>query len=318
MLSAPIVVAGLAVLAILLIFMALWIVFQQRDPVDERLDEYGLSAHRLSGPSRPDAARRYRVRGVRKLLFPFGLGPRLALALTRADLPLTATEFSFIVIALVAGGFVLGTWRYSLLLGLALAVPLGVGPFIFLSIKQRRRLRLFTQQLPDTLTLLVGALRAGHGLNQAFDLVVTHLPPPMSTEIAKVIRAVNLGIPITRALEDAVARIGSEDFNLLVVAISVHAETGGNLAETIDIISETVRDRLYMLNEIRVLTSQQRFTGFVLAMLPAITGLAIFFINPEYISDLFKPGWVRILPISAVVMQILGFLVIRKIVDIEV
>ena len=318
MLSAPIVVAGLAVLAILLVFMALWILFQQRDPVEERLDEYGLSAHSLAGASAPAAARRYGVRGARKLFFPFGLGPRLALALTRADLPLTATEFSFIIIALVASGFIVGTWRYSSLLGLAMALPLGIIPFIVVRIRQRTRLRLFTQQLPDTLTLLVGALRAGHGLNQAFDLIIKHLPPPMSTEIAKVVRAINLGIPLPRALEDAVARIGSEDFNLLVVAINVHYETGGNLAETIDIISDTVRDRLQMLNEIRVLTSQQRFTGFVLALLPVVTGLVVFFINPEYISDLFKPGWVRILPISAVVMQVLGFLAIRKIVDIEV
>jgi len=318
MLSAPVIVAGLAVLAILLIFMALWILFQQRDPIEERLDEYGLSAHQLTASSTPDAARRYGIRGAGNIFFLFGMGPRLALALTRADVPLTATEFSFIVVALVAAGFIVGTWRYNSLLGVALAVPLGIIPFVVVRGMQRRRLRLFTQQLPDTLTLLVGALRAGHGLNQAFDLVVKHLPAPMSTEIAKVVRAVNLGIPLTRALEDAVARIGSEDFNLLVVAITVHAETGGNLAETLDIIGDTVRDRLRMLNEIRVLTSQQRFTGFVLALLPAITGLAIFFINPEYISDLFKPGWVRILPISAVVMQLLGFLVIRKIVDIEV
>jgi len=318
MLSAPIIVAGLAVLAILLFFMALWILFQQRDPVVERLDEYGLSAHALAGSSTPDVVRRYGVRGVRNLFFLFGMGPRLALALTRADVPLTATEFSFIVIALVTSGFVLGTWRYSPILGIALAVPLGIIPFIIVRVMQRKRLRLFTQQLPDTLTLLVGALRAGHGLNQAFDLVVKHLPPPMSTEIAKVVRAVSLGIPLTRALDDAVARIGSEDFNLLVVAINVQSETGGNLAETLDIISDTIRDRLRMLNEIRVLTSQQRFTGYVLALLPAVTGLAVFFINPEYISDLFKPGWVRILPISAVVMQLLGFLVIRKIVDIEV
>jgi tight adherence protein B len=318
MLSAPIIVAGLAVLAILLIFMALWILFQQRDPIVERLDEYGLSAHRLAGASTSDVVRRYGVRGMRGLFFLFGMGPRLALTLTQADVPLTATEFSFIVIALVASGFGLGTWRYSPILGIALAIPLGIIPFIVVRVRQRKRLRLFTQQLPDTLTLLVGALRAGHGLNQAFDLVVKHLPPPMSTEIAKVVRAVSLGIPLTRALDDAVARIGSEDFNLLVVAINVQSETGGNLAETLDIISDTIRDRLRMLNEIRVLTSQQRFTGYVLALLPAVTGLAVFFINPEYISDLFAPGWVRILPISAVVMQVLGFLVIRKIVDIEV
>jgi len=191
-------------------------------------------------------------------------------------------------------------------------------PFAYMGIRQRQRLRSFTEQLPDMLTLVVGGLRAGYGLNQALDLIVQRLSPPMSSEIADVVRAVNLGLPLNRALEDAVVRVGSEDFNLVVVAINVQRETGGNLAETLEIISDTVRDRLRMLSEIRVLTAQQRFTGYVLAFLPLLAGLFIFLANPEYVRDLFAPGWVRILPISALLLQIIGFLVIRKIVDIEV
>ena len=140
----------------------------------------------------------------------------------------------------------------------------------------------------------------------------------MSTEMEKVTRAVNLGLPLQQALEDAVERIGSEDFSMVVVAINVHYETGGNLAETLEIISDTVRDRLRMLAEIRVLTAQQRFTGYVLAALPLFTALAVFLINPGYIMDLFQPGWIRLLPAGAVFLQVLGFFVIRRIVDIEV
>ena len=125
-------------------------------------------------------------------------------------------------------------------------------------------------------------------------------------------------MPLTQAMFDASSRIGSDDFHLIVIAIDVQHETGGNLAETLEIIGDTVRDRLRMLQEIRVLTAQQRFTGYVLAFLPLFTGLAVWFMNPEYIEDLFLPGWVRILPIGAVVLQVVGFLVIRKIVDIEV
>jgi tight adherence protein B len=315
----PLIVAVLAALAVVLIFMALWLLLQQRDPVDERLEEYGLEPQDAVGrfPVGDPRSRYYGSR-LKSFLAGFGLGPRLALALARADSPLTAAEFAFIVIGLVILGFIVGTLRYNALLGAAVALVLGAVPILILRIRQRRRLRAFTQQLPDMLTLLVGALRAGYGVNQALDLLVERMAPPMSTEMANVSRAINLGIPLQRALEDAVHRIGSDDFNLVVVAINVQYETGGNLAETLEIIGDTVRDRLRMLNEIRVLTAQQRLTGYVLGALPIITGLLIFFVNPEYIGELFAPGWVRILPIMAVGLQVLGFLFIRRLVDIEV
>lgn len=315
--SVPVVIAGLVALAVLMVFTATWVLFRGEDPVVERLKEYGLAGGRTSVQAVAAPTARYGSQ-FRRMTALFGLGPQLALALTQADIPVTATEFSLIVIALIVGGFLLGTLRYNPLLGLATAAVLGAVPIVYIRSKRRRRLRTFTQQLPDMLTLVIGALRAGHGLNQALELVVERLPDPMASEIDNVTRAVNLGLPLQRALEDAVARIGSEDFNLVVVAINVQYETGGNLAETLEIIADTVRDRLRMLQEIRVLTAQQRFTGYVLAFLPLFTGLAIWFLNPEYVEELFQPGWVRILPITAAVMQVLGFLVIRRIVDIEV
>ncbi|MGC9523160.1 MAG: type II secretion system F family protein [Anaerolineae bacterium] len=316
--GAPLIVAVLSGIAVLLIFMALWLFLQRGDEVEERLEEYGLSAGELQLTPVGDVKNRYTRSWFKRFLAGFGLGPNLALTLTQADVPMTAAEFLTIVLALAIAGFVIGTLRFNALLGLALAVPLALVPFLYLRIRQRRRLRQFTQQLPDMLTLIIGGLRAGYGLNQALDLVVDRLGDPAATEMGKVVRAVNLGIPLQQALNDAVARLGSEDFNLVVVAINVHYETGGNLAETLEIISDTVRDRLYMLNEIRVLTAQQRFTGYVLGALPVATGLLVFFVNPEYIMDLFQPGWVRVLPIAAVGLQILGFLFIRRIVDIEV
>ncbi|MCU0522398.1 MAG: type II secretion system F family protein [Anaerolineae bacterium] len=316
--AVPVVVAVLVAFAVVLAFMGLWLLLQRRDPVDERLTEYGLQARQLAQPAIGDATRRYGPSRLTRILTGFGAGQRLALALTRADLPLTAAEFSLIVFALFVAGLVIGTWRLNIALGAVFGAVLAVIPYIYMGMKQRQRLRAFTEQLPDMLTLLVGGLRAGYGLNQALDLVVQRLSPPMSSEIGNVTRAVNLGLPLNRALEDAVVRVGSEDFNLIVVAMNVQRETGGNLAETLDIIGDTVRDRLRMLNEIRVLTAQQRFTGYLLAFLPLVVGLVVFLINPEYVSDLFAPGWVRILPITAVLLQIVGFLIIRKIVDIEV
>ncbi len=319
-LGAPLTVAILVGLAVLLIFMALWVLLQNRDPVDQRLEDYGVLQESRDRDylTVGSSDNRYKMSGFQRFLAIFGLGPRLALALTRADIPVTATEFLLIVLGLAVGGFALGTWRFHWMLGAALALVLGTLPFVYLGIQRRRRLRAFTEQLPDMLTLLVGGLRAGYGLNQALEAVVDRIGPPVSIEIEKVMQAVDLGIPLRHALVDAVDRVGSDDFNLMVVAINIQYETGGNLAETLEIIGDTIRDRLRMLSEIRVLTSQQRFTGYVLAFLPLAVGLIIFIINADYVDDLFEPGWIRVLPATAVGLQVLGFLLIRRIVDIEV
>jgi tight adherence protein B len=238
--------------------------------------------------------------------------------LSHADAPLTAPEFTLIILGLAVVGFVFGVTRSSLPVGLLLAIVLGYFPIIYLRVAIGRRQRAFTDQLPDLLTLLVGALRAGYGLAQAIDVLVEQMPPPASGEFARVQRAVGLGLPIQTALNDMSQRIGTDEVDLVVTAINVQYEMGGNLAETLETIGETIRDRIRMLREIRVLTAQQRMTGYILAVLPFAVGLGMYVINPEYIMRLFEPGWIRILPIAALVMQVIGFLLIRRIVDIEV
>lgn len=318
-LGVPLIVAGLAGLAVLLVFMALWVLLQERDPVEDRLTEYGAAGGFVTTDNAVgDVSRRYYDSKFLRFLAGFGLGPKLALLLTRAAVPMTATEFTLLIVGLALLGFIAGTLRLSPWLGLVMGVIMGVLPVVIVRIRWQRRLRAFTEQLPDMLTLLVGSLRAGYGLSQSIEVLVDRMPPPSSTEMANVMRAVNLGLPIQRALSDAVDRIGSDDFNLVVVAINVQYETGGNLAETLEIIAETVRDRLRILSEIRVMTTQQRFTGYVLGFLPMGVAVFLFFVNPDYIMRLLEPGWVRILPIGALAMQVLGFFVIRRIVDIEV
>ena len=174
------------------------------------------------------------------------------------------------------------------------------------------------EQIPDILTLLVGALRAGYGLNQSMALLIDQLPAPASKEFARVMQAIGLGIPVQRALTDMAERVGSVDWDMVVTAINVQYETGGNLAQTLETIGVTVRDRLRLLRDIRVMTAQQRLTGYVLVLLPIAIGLIFYLINDEYIKRLFEPGWIRLLPLGAVILQIIGFLWIRRIVDIDV
>ena len=316
--AGPLLFGLLVALAVLVGFVALWRILRSQDPMEARLQEYGVDLQAVGAVSEDYAApQRQAWSGVNRLLAGLGWGPRLATGLARADLPLTAAEYALIVLAAGVVGFLLGTWRMGPLLGLALAGLSAYLPIFYLRFRQGRRLRAFTEQLPDVLTLLVGALRAGFGLSQALEMLVQELPPPAATEFARVMRAVGFGLPIQTALNDMAERVGSDDLALVVTAINVQYEMGGNLAQTLETIGETVRDRIYMLREIRVLTSQQRLTGYFLAVWPILVAVGIFFLNPDYMRRLFQPGLLW-LPVVAVLMQLAGFLVIRRIVDIEV
>jgi tight adherence protein B len=246
------------------------------------------------------------------------LGRALADRLSRADLSLTAAEFGLITL-LVAGGLgFLGWLRGQALLALLLGIAGLFIPLIYLNMRASKRREAFTNQLPDVLTLLVGALRAGQGTAQAIGLLVDRMPKPSSVEFGRVMRAVQLGVPVNRALNDMADRSGSDDMYLIVTAMNVQAELGGNLAQTLETITETIRERIRIKREIRAMTSQQRFTGYLLFSLPIIFGILVSLISPGYLAPLFEPGIGRLLVVGTVVMMLFGFLVIRKIVDIEV
>lgn len=308
-------------------FIAVWRFVERADPTEDRLRRYAESLE-ASGVEDTDPSRGKR-RGLgwmARLLSGFGLGSRLASALMRADVPLTVAEFLLIVLGAALVGLLIGLFRIGPVLGppigplagLGLALVLGAVPLLYLRIKEAGRKRAITEQLPDILTLLVGSLRSGQGLSQAIGMLVDEVPPPAADEFARVHRAMGLGISVQQALWNMAERVGTDDLDLVVTAITVQYEMGGNLAETLETIAETVRDRINLLREVRVMTSQQRYTGYVLALLPLVTGLLIFVVNPEYIGRLFEPGWVRLLPAAAVLMQIVGYLIMRRIVDIEV
>ena len=166
--------------------------------------------------------------------------------------------------------------------------------------------------------MLVSGLRAGQGINQALRLVVEQMPEPSAKEFARVVRAVELGQPMDQALEDLADRIGSDDIAMMVTAINVQRETGGNLAQTLEVITETIRDRIRMQGEIRTLTAQQRMSGNILAFSPAVwrwwSGCWI----PPSTQPFLEPGPYRLLPIGALIMQGFGYYLIQRIVAIDV
>ena len=180
------------------------------------------------------------------------------------------------------------------------------------------RLSAFNKQLPDTITLLSNSLRAGSSFLQSIELVSREGGPPMSEEMGRVVREVNLGLGMEEALSNIVRRIRSDDLDLMVTAIGVQQQVGGNLAEILDTIAFTIRERVRIKGEIRTLTAQGRYSGYLVAFLPVGIAVTLNFINPEFMQPLFTQLIGQILLVIGGVMMAIGFFAIRKITDIKV
>jgi tight adherence protein B len=198
-------------------------------------------------------------------------------------------------------------------------------PRFWLGRRKAGRLNAFNKQLPDTITLLANALRAGSSFLQAIELVVRESRPPVSTEFSRVIREVNLGLPFEQALENMVRRVRSDDLELMATAISIQHTVGGNLAEILDSIAYTIRERVRIQGEIKTLTAQQRLSGYVVGFLPIGLAGFLFVAAPSFMDPMFRnPPEVLGLPAGVIVlifggiMMFIGFMFIRRIVDIEV
>ncbi len=259
-------------------------------------------------------------------------GANIARELARADMKLKVSEY-LLIIAGCTVGFPLLVAAASLLIPtLANPIFLLVGalvgfltPRFYVSRRKKGRLNSFNKQLPDTITLIANALRAGSSFLQAIELVVREARPPISLEFSRVIREVNLGLPFEQAMENMVRRVRSEDLELMATAITIQHQVGGNLAEILDSIAYTIRERIRIKGEIRTLTAQQRISGYVVAGLPIGLAGLLFLIAPGFMEPMFSkppevlglPGGVIILAIGGFMMFV-GFLIIRRVVDIQV
>lgn len=247
-------------------------------------------------------------------------GGNISTDLARADLKLTASEFALFNVASILIGFLFGLliFRGNLILAVLGAVAGFYFPRWYVSFLQRKRLNAFNAQLSDTIILLSNSLRSGYSLLQSMETVSKELPPPMSVEFARVTREIGLGLNIQESLANLLRRIPSDDLDLMITAINVQHEVGGNLAEILDTIAFTIRERVRIVGEIRSITAQQRLSATILSLLPLLLGLVLYALNPSYISGLWSNmcGWVMM--ITGGILILIGYLVIRKIVDIEV
>ncbi len=309
---------GLAV--ILLIVGILVSARSERTGVDERIGRYVSKEERQEiRKAATTPLTDWITRRVDKSTY----GSKIATNLARANLRLKTGEyFSIMLIAAAVVGilfYIIG--RQSLIVGL-IGVLIGVNlPGIYVKTEQNKRLRKFNDQLSDMLNLMVNSLRAGFSTMQAMEAVSKELPTPINDEFRRVVQEMQLGIPMERALDNLLARIPSDDLDLVITAINVQREVGGNLAEILDTISYTIRERVRIKGEIRVLVAQMKYSGRFLSLLPIFLIAALFFLNREYMMTFFEPesgicGYVA-LGVSAVLI-ILGYVLMNKIADIEV
>jgi len=331
------VVAGLAAGSIVLIAVgiSLW---NTGGATLERLERYAAGAKTAdaaaggSGGLADLVAKSAALAQLNKVVEKRDFGANLLRDLGAADLKLKPSEFLGIWAASAIGipvamgllGIVLPAFRSPIVLIIGFVVGLII-PRFWLNYRKSSRIKAFNSQLPDTITLIANALRAGSSFLQSIELVVRESRPPISIEFGRVIREVNLGLPFDIALENMVKRVRSEDFELMATAIAIQHQVGGNLAEILDSIAFTIRERIRIKGEIRTLTAQQRLSGYVVGGLPFFLAFFIFVAAPKFFDPMFRqPPAVIGIPLGvilfgvAILAMVAGFYAIRRIVDIEV
>jgi len=238
--------------------------------------------------------------------------------LARANLKLKVAEYYYIRVGLmIVLALTLGVLRDPLS-GLIGAVVGYFGPRFWVGRRIGGRLSAFNKQLPDTITLLSNSLRAGSSFLQSIELVSRETPAPMGEEMGRVVREVNLGLGMEEALQNTVRRIKSEDLDLMVTAISIQQSVGGNLAEILDTIAFTIRERVRIKGEVNTLTAQGRYSGYLVAFLPIAIAGAINMISPAFMAPLFSKTIGQVMLVVGAIMMSIGFFAIRKITDIKV
>ncbi|MFZ5352197.1 MAG: type II secretion system F family protein [Bacillota bacterium] len=239
--------------------------------------------------------------------------------LIQAHIPLKPEEFITIefLFSIIVSNIIFFTSKNAIMVVIAGIVSFYV-PSIYAKLKKKKILNKIDQQLPDTIMLISNSLKAGYSFLQAVDVASRELPPPISHEFAQLLKEINLGVSTEKALESLSKRVHSEDLGLVILAVLIQRQIGGNLSEILDNISDTIRSRIKVKGEIRILTAQGRISGVIISLLPLVLGFIIFMLNPTYIITLFvEPvGWAMIA--SAVVLQLIGIYSIRKIIRIEV
>lgn len=240
------------------------------------------------------------------------------LRLERAGMKIRGSEFiSIHIIVLLISSLVIYTFTNNLLLTVVAILLGAISPFIFIKFKASQRIKKFHEQLPDTLQLIGGSLKAGYSFNQALGMVQDETKPPISDEFKRVLSEIRMGSPETDALDNMAKRINSEHLDWTVMAINVQREVGGNLAEVMEIIASTIRERDRVMNQIKALTAEGRISAYILIALPIVVGMLLSILNREYVSLLVTTKLGLIITAIAFTLMVIGSVWIIKIVRVD-
>ncbi|MBI5960985.1 MAG: type II secretion system F family protein [Chloroflexi bacterium] len=320
-------VAG-ALAVLILVYGIVSVRSERKGEIEERLGRYTSEyTSLLSGfdgiqSSAEEAAAHEQSIIARRLdaaLSDRGFGRKWRVQLARADLKLTVGEFAAMHVISMAGAFVAGTMLFATPIGGAVTGIAGFFiPRFYVARKQGQRLKGFEGQLPDTLSLWVNALRSGYSVLQSMEAIAKESPVPTSVEFRRVVQEVQLGIAMQDALEHLLGRMPSDDLDLVNTAVNIQREVGGNLAEILESIGHTIRDRIKLKGEIAVLTSQGRITGWLISLLPIFLTIFLYVVSPGYMGNLVENrmcGW----PMLGCGLGLIGTgaAIVQKIVNID-
>jgi tight adherence protein B len=296
----------------------------QKSAEEKRLDAFIEAGIEL--PQKQDARNSIVTEWFSSKVEETSWSDKVSKELAQADIKMKPVEFIFVTIIsiLVVGliGYVIGS--KSLLLAILGAVLGYFLPRVYIRSQRSRRLVKFNDQLSDMLSLMVNGLRAGFSTMQSMEAVAKEMPSPICDEFRRVVQEVTLGVATDKALDNLVRRIPSDDLDLVITAIKVQREVGGNLAEILDTISHTIRERVRIKGEIRTLTAQMKYSARILGLLPIFLVLAIYLINREYIMILVNPESNTPFPcgilalVIALILVVVGYFVMDHFTNIEV
>lgn len=312
-----------AFLLFILLFLGLTAVLRRRREVAERIQMfsgYQPSVVRKASVFEVLRSRLHEIFAEKARRTDTGLGrKKLDLMMVRAGLPLLGSEF----LAISAGGALLVFVIFALatrnpVTGLLALLLFLAADFVFVQRRITKRINNFQRQLADCLSLVANSLRAGFSFLQTMEIISREMEPPMSTEFERVMRDTSLGKALDEALHDMDERVGSADFSLVVTAVLIQQQVGGNLATILDTIRSTITERIRIRREVNTLTAQGKMSGIVLACIPVALALFFYITSPEYLTPLLTTDIGKIAIIGTVFLVIVGFIIIRKIVDIKV
>jgi tight adherence protein B len=303
-------------------FVALFMFFggKKADPRGRALRRLGVAAprHIAQAPSSVLKKEILLEHNQARKRFRLPRSNSLTKLLDRSGCGMRSNAFMMLCLVMAAGGGTTWLANQSILSAAAAAGALGIVPYFYVKMKYKRRRKLFTEQFPDALELLTSTLRSGQAFATGLISVADEMPDPISAEFRMAFDEQNYGVPMEQALLNMADRIGTMDADFFVTAINIQREVGGNLAEVLDNLGKTIRQRFRILGHIKSLTAQGKLSGIVVGLMPAGLCLVLQILNPEYMGQLFTTELGRILLYVSVGMQFVGFLWIRKIVQIKV